>query len=126
MQTYTYTTLTDDVQHNIKNTRYSTQELDEIYGGLKEKAEKGRKKMRRLRIILAVVYVLVILPALKEAVDIGGEISIPAIILSVLFPLPVFALGYLLASWQTYGMFCRQFNKAVQKGYPQLAERYKL
>ena len=125
MATYTYTTLTEDVQHNIKEARYSKQELSEIYGGLREKADAGRKKMKTVRIVIAVVYVLAILPAIKDVFAMGGS-GIGWTFLAALIPLPFFALGYALARWHSYGMFCSQFNKAVKKGYPELAEEYKL
>ena len=125
MATYRYTTLTEDVQHNIKAAVYSKQELDEIYGGLREKADAGRKKMKTVRIIIAAIYVLAVLPAIKSVADMGDS-GFGWVILSALLPLPFFALGYALARWHTYGMFCSQFNKAVRKGYPELAEEYKL
>lgn len=64
-------------------------------------------------------------PAVESVADMGGS-GIVLTILSALIPLPVFVLGYALARWHTYGMFCSQFNKAVNKGYPQFAEEYKL
>ena len=125
MATYRYTTLTEDVQHNIREACYSKEELNEIYGGLREKADAGRKKMKTVRIVIAVFYVFALLPALKDVFDMGGS-GIGWALLSALLPLPFLALGYALARWHTYGMFCSQFNRAMKKGYPQLAEEYKL
>ena len=125
MATYRYTTLTKDVQHNISGAQYSKQELDEIYGELKAKAQAGRKKMKIVLLVIIAVYVVGVLPSLKSVADMGGS-SIGWTILSALIPLPIFALGYALARWHTYGMFCSQFNKAVKQGYPQFAEEYKL
>ena len=126
MQTYKYITLTDDVQHNIKNGLYNRDDLNEIYGGLKEKAEAGQRKMRIVRIILVPVYVLMILPSFMEVIDMSGDTSLLIIIASLLFPLPFFALGYFLARWHSYGMFCHQWNKSMKTGYPLIAQEYRL
>ena len=119
-------TLTEETTRSLREGRFTEEELADLRRELAKKAENGRRKMKWIGIAIIVFYFVMLLPAFLSVGDLGEENSLFALLAGALVPLPFLALGYALARWHTYGMFCSQFNRALKKGYPQLAEEYRL
>lgn len=119
-----YRTLNSELRKALRGSAIPVGQLPELYDRVKASQESEKKDLRISYIVLGVLAVLLVGYCVYTQVNAGADVmtALPSAGLVAVFTLLLFPLVYFL----NVGLFALQFNLAMKKGYPDLADRYKL
>lgn len=112
--------LDKQVRKNIRNGNYSQEELERIHLELKDEIEEKKPGLNQAKTILIILAVIFIAFALTASFE--DRFNLSDIVLSLLIVILVIGGIYLYIRYAMIGKLKRQFNKAVNKGYPELSD----
>ena len=112
--------LSERERRALVERRFSEPELVELHGML----ARGQQLRRRNFLLAACLYAVIVVVLWGMTVAVGG--LTPAILFAGIVLIAGGAV-VLAAVWQlAIGLYARQFNDAVDEGYPELFGRYHL
>ena len=120
MATISYRTLSMDMKRTIVNKQLTEDQLRETSERMKEDNRKYMKRIYLVISIVAVVSVVMGLPLMIRIRDPKFIVMILGIIIDTLVIVYVICYGALI------GIVKSQFNRAVKKAYPEIADEVKI
>ena len=116
MATITYRTLSLDMKRAIVNKYLTEDQLRETSERMKEDNRKYVKRINIIIIIVAVIFVIMSIQPMMNIRDPKFVVMMLGIIIGSL------ALVYVLSYFAMVGIVNRQYNSAVKKFYPEIAD----
>ena len=120
MARFYYATLNKELKESICARALSPEQLKVTYARIKN---QKNKKMKTLNIVMVCVAVGAIV---MEALTFSKINNQEVIVLMLLLTIPIIAVVYALVYVSQIGIITIQFNAAIRKGYPELANELKL
>ena len=110
-------TLNNEVKKNIKNHRYSLEEMEGIKASISETVNTKKKGLPLLfTVIVAIISIVSILGFIK-----GGINKVMIYFILMMIVIVVASMGF--AWFVCVGSLKSQYNRAVKKGYPEYIDR---
>ena len=120
MATIHYRTLSMDLKKAIVNKYLTEDQLKETSERMKE---DNRKYVKRINVIVIVVAVIFVIMSIQPMMNIGDPKFIVMMIGIIIGSL---ALVYVLSYFAMVGIVKCQYNSAVKKYYPEIADEVKI
>ena len=120
MASISYRTLNRDLKYAIVNRQLSEDQLRQASENVKASNKKYMKSINICMIICAVIFVVMLVPVLAKNGD-------PKFIFTMLVTVfGTLGFAYVVFYELMIGMLCNQFNNAVKKAYPDIADEVKV
>ncbi len=120
MATIHYRTLNMQLKRAIVNRSLSEDQLREAAENVKAGNKKTMKTINIAMIICAVIFLIMFVPVIRE----NGDPKFIGIMLAII--VGSLAFVYAIIYELMVGVLKGQFNKAVKKGYPEMAKELKV
>ena len=115
-----YNTLNKELNRAIYSKSISPEDLKKIYEKFKEKNNKKKKILNITMICVALMFILMEIPIFLKIDDIEYAKMI------LLFSIPIFVILYFAIYYTQVGLIKSQFDSAIKKNYPELANELHL
>lgn len=115
-----YNSLDTELKKAIRAKSFSSDELKKIYTQIKQENDKKKKTLNKVMIFIIIIFFLMTILTLSKKTDTGHAI------ISLLFTIPAIAIVYAVLYFTQIGIMKMQFNNAIKKSYPELANEIKL
>ena len=115
-----YNTLNKELKKAIYTRALSSEQLKNIYTQIKQKNDKKKKTINIVMICVAFMFILM------EILSFSKTDNPEFAKTMLLFNLPIIVIIYVLVYFTQIGIMKIQFNGAIKKNYPELANELQL
>ena len=120
MATIYYNTLNRDFKKALKNKTFSNEDLRKVFEKIKTENNKKKKTINIVMIALLVLMVIMMFPTIINS----NNPDMTKFMIK--FMIPIYILIYAIVYITQIGILKLQFNQAIKKNYPDLADEIKL
>ncbi len=115
-----FNSLNKNLKKAIYSKSISSDDLKKIYEEFKEKNKKKQKTLNIVMVCVAFMFILIEVLSFSKAKN--AEFAK----IMLLFTIPLLAIIYLIVYFTQIGLIKIQFNNAIKKNYPELANELKI
>ncbi|WP_066889743.1 hypothetical protein [Clostridium nigeriense] len=109
--------LNNEVKKNIRNRKYSLEEVEHIKANISQTINMRKKSIPKIiAIFVGVIFTILILGIIKAGID---KVMIFSVLTTI--PIVVIIMGFIWFSG--IGILKIEYNMAVRKGYPEYVDR---
>ena len=120
MASFYYVTLNKELKKSIYAKALSPEQLKDVYARIKQNKDKQKK------VIKIVMLCITIMSILMDVVTFQNRHDPELFVFMLLLTIPLIVIICALVYFSQIGIITIQFNRAIEKSYPELAGKLKL